>query len=396
MHHDRRHARSAFRTASAFALTGLFALTACDSDPVGVNGDDPPDNGHEDAGRVEIQTRGAASATIAVWSDGDGWTDGEGNAITEIEAPVDVEGEGLQPLRAGGQNASLSVVFFNPDGSEVEMSTLSRDDVTRERECTEYEARYYPTTDDVTAIAWPNVRHPESTNGPFHFAHQHDGNLVGIFHCDHIHFYPEAPGEVELEFHLWHIDHSDDHTDPITIRVHEADEAARIELQTRGEAGATLGVWTEGEGWADADGNPITRIEAPRDVEGEGLQPLEAGGSNASLTVEYFAHGGREADQGTISRDDDTRERVCTHVSARYTVEANEGVLAWPNMAHPDNPEGDAQFVEREDGTVVGIFHCDHIHLYPESAGEVDVRFLIHGGEQPINQADPITFVVNE
>ena len=385
-------------TLSVFARRGLLfalpilliGLAACDSSPTANDDDD-----HLDGERVELHTRGAASALLAVWTADAGWTDGNGASISELPPSVDVEGEGLVPLRARGTNASLTVQYFLADGSEVQMGTLSRDDVTRERQCTEYNVRYYPTVDDTDVIAWPNMRHPDSPDGAFQFARRANNDLVGIFHCDHIHFYPEREGTVDVEFHLWHIDHSDSSTDPLTIRVEEGAEPARFELQTRGAAQAMLAVWTVGEGWTDGDGSAITRIETPRDVEGAGLQPLVAFGSNSSLTLRYFAAGGEQVPFSTVSRDDVTRERVCTSAEARYLVEGEStDVIAWPNRAHPDNPTGETQFTERTNGDLVGIFHCDHIHFYPEAAGEVDLRMVMWEDGEVAAMSDPITVVV--
>ncbi len=387
-----------FRLATLLAIPAvMLSLAACDSDPTGI---DDEDDDHVDAARVELHTRGAAGALRAVWTDGEGWRDGNGASITELPNPVDVEGEGLLPLRAGGQQASLTVRFFEPDGSEVEMSTLSRDDVTRERQCSEYEVRYYPLDDNTNVLAWPNIRHPQSTNGPFQFARRANDELVGIYHCDHIHLYPEAEGTADIEFRLWHIDHSDMETDPLRVRVEAGDPPAapaRIEVETRGAARAMLGVWTAGEGWTDGDGNTISRIETPRDVEGEGLVPLVAGGSNASLTVRYFLEGGEQADIRTLSRDDVTRERQCTDLQARYSVVGDEtDVIAWPPVRHPDSGNGETQFARLADDSLVGIFHCDHIHFYPEAEGEVEVRFTIGSQDTTEAQSDPITIVVEE
>ncbi len=368
----------------------LVGLAACDSSPTANDDDD-----HLDGDRVELHTRGAAGALLAVWTADDGWTDANGNSITELPPSVDVEGEGLVPLRARDRNASLTVKFFLPDGSEVNIATLSRDDNTRERQCTEYSARYYPTVDNTDVIAWPNIRHPDAPEGQFQFARRANNDLVGIFHCDHIHFYPESEGTVDVEFHLWHIDHSDASTDPLTIRVEEGPEPARFELQTRGAASAMLAVWTVGEGWTDGDGNAITRLEAVRDVEGEGVIPLRAFGTNSSLTLRYFAAGGEQVAFSTQARDDDTRERVCSSAEGRYMVEGNEtDVIAWPNRAHPDNPSGETQFAERTNSDLVGIFHCDHIHFYPEAAGEVGLRMVMWEDDGVAAMSDPITLVV--
>jgi len=205
---------------AALMIGLLFIGTACDSVL--------DDEDHEDAARVEIQTRGDASAIIAVWEDGIGWQDADGSAIDEFPNSVDVDGADIEPLRAGGQNASLTVRFFNPDGSEVEMETLDRTDDTRERTCSEFNVRYRAVDDDgglledTDAIAWPNIIHPDGGDQA-QFAELADGSIVGIFHCDHIHFYPENEGTVDVQFRLWHVDHSDDDTDPIMLRVEPAE-----------------------------------------------------------------------------------------------------------------------------------------------------------------------------
>ena len=101
------------------------------------------------------------------------------------------------------------------------METLSRDEGTNERECSEYSARYYPVDNDTHIIAWPNIPHPDSTrSNPSHqFVELADATVTGIFHCDHVHIYPNSAGSVGVQFMLWHIDHADDVTDPLTIRV---------------------------------------------------------------------------------------------------------------------------------------------------------------------------------
>ncbi len=385
------------RTASLVLALPMLALglAACDSssDPLA-----PDDNGHADSERVEILTRGPASALLAVWIDGEGWQDADGNAITELPNPIDREGQdGLQPLRVNGPNASLTVRFFGRDGEAFEMGTVSRDPVTRSRECTEYSARYRPTDTETSIFAWPNIQHPDETNGgPFQFARLATGGLVGIFHCDHVHFYPEQAGSVQVQFRLWHVDHSDLDTDPITVVVEEGDP--RFELQTRGDASEVLGYWTEGRGWRDADGNAIERIEAPRDVEGQGLQPLTAFGPNASLTLRYFDAAGRQVDFGTAERQaDGPRDRRCTPLSARFRpVDTETTVTPWPTQPHPDGQFGDPLFAELSGGDLVAIFHCDHIHIYPEAEGTVELIMQAWDGEAgaPLDESAPIEFVV--
>lgn len=205
------------RAGTRLALPALLvvALAACDSSPTDDNGD----HGHAEGERVEIQTRGASAITLAVWTDEDGWTDADGASITELPDPVGTGGGGLLPLQAAGAHAALTVQFYFANGDAVPKGTIAQDGETGERECTEYSVRYYVDTDDTDVIAWPNIQHPDADDGQFQFARRADDELVGIFHCDHIHLYPESEGTVDIDFHLWHNDHSDVNTDPIRVRV---------------------------------------------------------------------------------------------------------------------------------------------------------------------------------
>jgi hypothetical protein len=405
MTHSSSTPRAAPRRGLLLALPLLIiGLVACDSDPVTPgNGND--DNGHQDdAARVEISTRGPVSELIAVWIDGEGWQDADGNSISTLPDPVDVEGtDGLQPLAAGGTRASLTVAFFDPDGTQLDMGTISQDPDTGARQCTEYSARYYPLDNNTNIVAWPNMRHPDDPDGPFQFAQRANGDVVGIYHCDHIHIYPEQEGSVDIEFRLWHVDHADMWTDPIAVTVGEGDApepAARFELQTRGAAQALIAVWTEGQGWTDGEGNAIERIEAPRDVEGEGLMPLTEFGAHASLTIRYITAEGDTLNFETLERQqEDPRDRLCSTISGRYAaVDAETNVIAWPNVAHPDGAFGDPLYAERTSGELRAIFHCDHIYFVPEHAGETDVVLQAWDADAngPAAQSDPITVVVHE
>ncbi len=384
--------RPAFRAGALGALALTVLAAACDSSPTASNG-----NGHVDATRMELHTRGAAGGLLATWTDGEGWTDAQGNAITELPNPVPQEGGALAPLRARGQNASLTVKFFYPDGSEVTKGTVSRDDVTRERQCTEFSARYFLPSNDAEALAWPNQPHPDAPNGSWQFATRGNDDLVGIFHCDHIHFYPENAGTATVEFLLWHIDHADERTDPITIRVEEGPAPIGFEIETRGAVRHLLGRWNAWDGWTDAAGDAITRIEAPREVEGGALVPLVAGGPNVSLTIRYLEWG-EVVPFATVERQDEQpRERICSDIYGRYAVDGAGGVLAWPPQSHPDGAHGQEHFAVRSvGGAPVAIFHCDHLHLYPEAAGEAGVRFVAWDrlGGEPVASSGPLTFVV--
>lgn len=187
----------------------MFALTsACDSSPT--NGDD----GHAEGERAEVRVSGTL---LAVWTGQDGWEDADGESLTELPDPV-ASGGSLVPLAAGGEAAELTVRFIE-DGEPLQMTTISEDQATGERTCSEYSTRYFPTDDETTGIAWPNIGHPDSSSGEEQFARRADAQLVQLFRCDHVRIYPETEGTVEVEFHLWHLNHSDVSTDPLRIRV---------------------------------------------------------------------------------------------------------------------------------------------------------------------------------
>lgn len=209
------------KTGLILALFLALALVACGEDPEHNQDHDDHHHGHADGTRVEIETRGATPTILAVWTDDDGWTDGEGNSIDVLPTPVDNDGT-LEDFTADGARASLSVRFFDASGEEIEMSTVSRDDdEPRERTCSEYSVRYNVDDNSGDVFFWPPVQHPESNReSPIsEFVELEDGSFAAIFHCDHIHVYPQSAGSVPMRFLLWHGDHSDSSTDPINVVV---------------------------------------------------------------------------------------------------------------------------------------------------------------------------------
>jgi len=209
--------KSLWQNLRSLILPALFlGLAACDSST-------EPDDNHSDFSRVEIESRGTPRTLLAVWEGPTGWRNGSGNPIQELPN-LRQEGDGsFQPLRVGGPNASLTVRFFDMSGNLIPIATAARDaNPPRDRTCTEDEARYAPIQNNTNIITWPPRRHPDSPNGPFHWARRPNGSDVAIFHCDHVHIYPEAAGTVDLAFVLWHGDHSDGETSPIRLRVFPA------------------------------------------------------------------------------------------------------------------------------------------------------------------------------
>lgn len=208
----------------ALTLALVVGVAACGDDP-DANGDDDNGEVHGLLSGVELETRGDPATLLAQWDPSDGWQDEDGDSIDELPTPVQIDGGDLQDLTEDGPNASLTVRYLDEDGDPYDMDTVGRDDDTGERECTEYSTRYTTTADegDTDVIAWPSIPHPDSDDvvPPAQFAETDDGEIVGLFHCDHVHFYPERAGTVDIEFLLWHIDHSDDATDGLTLRVEE-------------------------------------------------------------------------------------------------------------------------------------------------------------------------------
>ena len=220
--------RSVGASAMGLALVTavVIALAGCGEGPEANDNNDEISHGLLSG--IELETRGTPETVVATWDTEDGWHNEDGDSIDELPDSVQVDSGDIFPLEEGGQNASLTVRYIDSDGDEFDMDTVSRDDDTGERECTEYSTRYFPTEDDseTDVIAWPNITHPDNDDrrAPAQFAETTDGDIVGLFHCDHIHIYPEEAGTVDIEFLLWHIDHSDDASDPLTVRVDESSE----------------------------------------------------------------------------------------------------------------------------------------------------------------------------
>jgi len=71
-------------------------------------------------------------------------------------------------------------------------------------------------------------------------------------------------------------------------------------------------------------------------------------------------------------------------------------VTPWPNVPHPDGQFGDALYAERTNGDLLPIFHCDHIHIYPEAEGSVGLIMQAWDAESgaAVAESTPIEFVV--
>ncbi len=177
-----------------------------------------------------------------------------------------------------------------------------------------------------------------------------------------------------------------------TAAEEDHSEFSRVEVATRGAAAQTIAVWTAGQGWRDPRSNvAITELPDSRDVEGEGLVPLRAGGSHASLSVRFFDRQNAQIGISTVARQaEQPRDRTCSEDEVRYapTVQSTN-VIAWPNVRHPSNPTGPFHWALRADEPVP-VFHCDHVYFHPTAVGTVDVAFVLWHDDHADGETDPI------
>ena len=399
--------------ATAFVLA-LF-MVACDSDDDPVS-DDPAEEfevENPEGEQIVIETRGDLEFIIGVWRPDTGWTDEDGNEIESLAGPIEADGGELEPLTVGGQNASLTVRVFDENGEDIEIGTDDRPEfetlfagASSVRTCESTMGDVGAQFDIVSGqdlVSWPPISHPDDDQlGTEQFAFGKDGSYPAIFHCDHIQFYPEQAGLFEVSFST--TDGSIE-SDPINVEIEDTDAISRAEIETRGQFGPTIAVWTPEDGWTDEDGTSIDTLEDPIEQDDGTRRPLvEGDDANASLTVRFFDADGSEYDIETLVREDiptsepgADRERECSAVESRFAVLGDTDVISWPSQAHPDG-FGAHHFAQwaAQGGDWVANFHCDHTHFYPETAGSVDVEFALYdnGLGRSIAYTDPITVEV--
>jgi hypothetical protein len=138
------------------------------------------DNGHiDDMEVVHIIDRTlTARPVIATWTHDDGWD-------------VDVLYELSMSAEEHRTRVSLGVEVYNSLDQKLELC-----------EGCENEIRYWLATGAQTGIIDLS-----------------DEDI--LFHGDHVHIYGLATGETRIEFILWHDDHADAATTPVSIRVTE-------------------------------------------------------------------------------------------------------------------------------------------------------------------------------
>ena len=151
--------------ATVAALGALVALPACDRD----------DDDHEDLAILEVRDRTqGGQPVVATWTLGTGWTG---------ELPV---------LVMEGENPRLSLGFTATTG-DGDVLTLEEDG--------EFFIQYWLAQGAPGGVI------------------QMDRD--DLFHGDHVHVYPVEPGTTDIRFELWHFDHVEQATAPISVTVAE-------------------------------------------------------------------------------------------------------------------------------------------------------------------------------
>ena len=182
-----------------------------------------------------------------------------------------------------------------------------------------------------------------------------------------------------------------DDSDPVGVngddgddQVSEHGEAGQVQIFFRGDDDP-VAIWSDELGWTDADNNSIDRLENPVRTDDGERQPLRAGGPSASFDVKINDGQGTTYDfftEDTEPITDDLEQRFCSEFAGRFAIANAEGMrdrVAFPPQVHPDaidDPQND-QFAERENGDWVQIYGCDHVNIFPEEEGEIDVAFLL-------------------
>ena len=154
------------RAATLLALPAVFFLAACDSDD---------DHGHNDMASLQVIDRGQTSQpVVATWTVNGGW-------------------EGSLPnvsLASTNQRISIGFRAFAADGDELTLSESGENSI-----------RYSLASGAPSGII--DTGRAEGT----------------LFHGDHVYIFGVAPGSTQVQFLLWHDDHAERATAPISVTV---------------------------------------------------------------------------------------------------------------------------------------------------------------------------------
>jgi len=152
---------------TVLAFPGVLVLAGCDRSSTELDDD------HNEFARVEVVDRGqAARPVVATWRAGEGWS----GSLPNVS------------LSSTNQRISIGFRVYDDDGDQLELAG-------------EYSIRYALSQGATQGIV--DMGHADNV----------------LFHGDHVHIYGQAPGTTQIQFVLWHIDHADDATDPVTVRV---------------------------------------------------------------------------------------------------------------------------------------------------------------------------------
>jgi hypothetical protein len=150
---------------------------------------------------------------------------------------------------------------------------------------------------------------------------------------------------------------------------HGHDEMQRVEILDRSQTERpVIATWVRGQGW-----------------DRQSLVTLAEGGQRISLGVRAFNGDGEQFEFGTLERHDDGT-RTCTEYNMRYALAAGQPENV---IRRPDN-----RGIVTVNGEQVAVFHCDHLYLYPQSAGATQIRFVLWHVDHADDATDPIGVTV--
>lgn len=155
-------------------LPAIILFTGCDRST------DPNDQGHRDMEELRVIDRTqTARPVIAIWTHDDGW---DQDVLYELSKSAEED----------RTRVSLGAEIYTGQGEQIPLG-----------EDQEFKIRYWIAQNAQEGIIDLSL----------------DEDV--LFHGDHVHIYGLEIGETEIEFLLWHGDHADAATDPITFRVVE-------------------------------------------------------------------------------------------------------------------------------------------------------------------------------
>ena len=178
---------------------------------------------------------------------------------------------------------------------------------------------------------------------------------------------------------------SDDDDD---VGEHLDADRVDIYLDDNGERGELIAIYSDDLGWTDADNEPIDALANPVLHENGERGPLQEGGEPARLRPVFYDNQG-EVDSfvdEVIALDTEEpgvqEQYICSEYTSRFATENDPDQFAkigFPNEVHPaaQNDPQNNQFAQLSTGEWVLTQGCDHVNIYPEEAGDLNLRFLL-------------------